>query len=80
VHTKTWSLFSIFDFKMEAILIQADNKSDVSLLLSLARKLGMNAKALSKAELEDWNFAQLIDEGMKTGHASRKAVMNKLGK
>jgi hypothetical protein len=65
---------------MEAVLIQADKKSDVSLLISLAKKLGMNAKTLSKSEIEDWNLAQMIDAGMKSGTVSRKAVMKKLGR
>jgi hypothetical protein len=65
---------------MEAVLIKVENKSDVSLLVSLAKKLGMSAKTLSKTEIEDWNFAQMIDEGMKSGRVSRKAVMKKLGK
>lgn len=65
---------------MEAVLIKADKKSDVSLLISLAKKLGMNAKSLSKSELEDWNLAQMIDAGMKSGSVSRKAVMKKLGR
>jgi hypothetical protein len=65
---------------MEAVLIQADKKSDVSLLISLAKKLGMNAKTLSKSEIEDWNLAQIIDAGMKSGTVSRKAVMKKLGR
>jgi hypothetical protein len=65
---------------MEAVLIKVENKSDVSLLVTLAKKLGMSAKTLSKSEIEDWNLAQMIDEGMKSGNVSRKAVMKKLGK
>lgn len=65
---------------MEAVLIEVENKSDVSLLVSLAKKLGMRTKKLSKSEIEDWHFAQMIDEGMKSGRVSRKAVMKKLGR
>lgn len=65
---------------MEAVLIKADKKSDVSLLISLAKKLGMNAKTLSKSEIEDWNLAQMIDTGMKSGSVSRKTIMKKLGR
>jgi hypothetical protein len=65
---------------MEAVLIKAENKSDVSFLVSLAKKLGLSAKALSKSEIEDWNLAQKIDDGMKSGRVSRTAVMKALGK
>lgn len=65
---------------MEAVLIKVDNKSDVSFLVSLAKKLGLHAKALSKSELEDWNLAQKIDDGMKSGNARRKSVMKALDK
>lgn len=65
---------------MEAFIIKADNEADASLLISLAKKLGMNAKKLSKTEIEDWSLAQMIDEGMNSETVSRKAIMKKLGK
>jgi hypothetical protein len=65
---------------METVLINAKKKSDVTFLISLAKKLGMSAKALSRAEIEDWKLAQKIDAGMKTSNVSRNIVMRALGK
>jgi hypothetical protein len=65
---------------MGAVLINAEKKSDMAFILSLAKKLGMNAKALTHGEVEDWKLAQKIEAGMKSGNASRKEVMKALGK
>ena len=65
---------------METILISADKKSDLTILLNLAKKLGMTTKALTRAEVDDWKFAQKIEAGMKTATTSRSSVMKALGK
>ncbi len=65
---------------METVLIKVEKKSDIAFLVSLAKKLGMSAKALTRAEVEDWKFAQKIEAGMKTPNIARKEVMKALGK
>ena len=65
---------------METVLINAKKKSDATFLISLAKKLGMSAKALSRTEIEDWKLAQKIEDGMKTPNVSRNAIMKTLGK
>ena len=45
---------------MEAVLVSAKKKSDLTILVALAKKLGMSAKALSQTEIEDWKFAKKI--------------------
>lgn len=65
---------------METVLINAEKKSDIAFLLSLAKKLGMSAKALTHTEVEDWKFAKKIEAGMKTATVSRSEVMKALGK
>lgn len=65
---------------METVLINAKNKSDTTFLLSLAKKLGMSAKALTLAEVEDWELAKKIEAGMKSPNVSRSEVMKALGK
>ncbi len=65
---------------MEAVLINVPKKADIAFLLSLAKKLGMEAKALTHAEVEDWELVQKIEAGMKSPEVSRKAVMKALGK
>jgi hypothetical protein len=75
---KAVNSYSITD--METVLINVEKKSDFTFLLSLAKKLGMSAKSLTQAEVEDWKFAQKIDAGMKTSSVSRSEVMKALGK
>ena len=65
---------------METVLINAEKKSDIAFLISLAKKLGMSAKALTHSQVEDWQLAQKIESGMKSGSASRNEVMKALGK
>ena len=65
---------------MEAVLVSAKKKSDLTILVSLAKKLGMSAKALSQTEIEDWKFAQKIEVCMKTQKVSRAEIMKVLGK
>jgi len=63
---------------MESVLINVEKKSDLAFLISLAKKLGMSAKALSHAEVEDWKLAQKIEAGMKTATVSRNEIMKAL--
>ncbi len=65
---------------MNSVLIRSQNKADIALLISLAKKLGMNAKSLTKAEVEDWKLAQKIESGMKTQSVSRDAILKELSK
>jgi hypothetical protein len=70
-----------FKFRiMETILISGAKKSDLAVLLDLAKRLGLSTKSLSRAEVEDWKLAQKIEEGMKTSSVSRSAIMKALGK
>lgn len=63
---------------METVLINVDKKSDLAFLLSLAKKLGMSAKALTHAQVEDWKLAQKIEAGMKSATVTRSEVMKAL--
>ena len=65
---------------METVLINVEKKSDIAFLINLAKKLRMSAKPLTRAEVEDWKFAQKIESGMKTPSVSRSEVMKALGK
>ena len=66
--------------KMETIVISGAKKSDLAVLLDLAKRLGLSTKSLSRAEVEDWKLAQKIEEGMKTSSVSRSSIMKALGK
>ena len=65
---------------METVLINVEKKSDLAFLLSLAKKLGMSAKALTHTQVEDWKLVQKIEAGMKSATVSRSEVMKTLGK
>ena len=65
---------------METVLINVEKKSDLAFIINLAKKLGMSAKALTKAQVEDWKLAQKIESGMKTSTVSRTEVMKALEK
>lgn len=65
---------------METVLINVEKKSDLNFLMSLVEKLGMNAKALTRKEVEDWKLVQKIEAGMKTSSVSRNEIMKALKK
>jgi hypothetical protein len=61
---------------METVLINLEKKADLAFLMNLVEKLGMKAKALTRAEVEDWQ----LEEGMKTPSVKRSEVMKELKK
>ncbi|CAN5770917.1 hypothetical protein BH11BAC7_BH11BAC7_27070 [soil metagenome] len=65
---------------METVLISVEKKSDIAFLVSLAKKMGMSAKPLTHAEVEDWQLAQKIESGMKYKNINRGEIMKALGK
>jgi hypothetical protein len=65
---------------METVLVNVQKKSDVAFLVNLANKLGMSAKPLTQAEVEDWQLVQKIEAGMKSESVSRSEIMKALGK
>ncbi len=61
---------------METLLIKAGNKQNANLIARFAKALKMDVKHLSEEELDDYHFAKLIDEGMKSKTVSEKEVLN----
>ena len=51
---------------MESAIISGKSKKDIQLLITVAEKMGIKAKFLSKDELEDIGLGKAILEG-KTG-------------
>ncbi len=64
---------------MEAIVISGEKKSEIEILFALAKKLGLTPRKLSRKEIEDWTLALKIEEGLKTGKASKKEVKSLIG-
>ena len=48
---------------MESAILSGKSKKDIQLLISIAEKMGITAKFLSKDELEDFGIAKAIKEG-----------------
>jgi hypothetical protein len=52
---------------MEGAILHTDSDKDLSLILQLAKKLGITARKLTKDEIEDYGLSIAISEG-KTGN------------
>ncbi|MFI5139219.1 MAG: hypothetical protein ACHQIM_15455 [Sphingobacteriales bacterium] len=48
---------------METAIISGKSKKDIQLLITIAEKMGIKAKLLSEADLEDFGMARAIIEG-----------------
>ncbi|HEY4324095.1 MAG TPA: hypothetical protein VGN20_08915 [Mucilaginibacter sp.] len=48
---------------MESAIISGKSKKDIQLLITIAEKMGIKAKYLSKDDLEDFILAEAIKEG-----------------
>ena len=59
---------------MSTILIKSNNKKNDSLFLQLAKNLRLRAKVLKEDDEMDLLLIKSIDEGMKSGEASKEEV------
>ena len=48
---------------MEGAILHTDSDKDLSLILQLAKKLGISTRKLSKDEIEDYGLSIAISEG-----------------
>ena len=49
---------------MESAIISGKSKKDIQLLVTIAEKMGIKAKFLSKDDLEDFGMGKAIIEGI----------------
>lgn len=63
---------------MSAILLESESASDLKLLLTLAKKLGVKSRKLSSSQWDDHLLASEIESGMETEDVSREEVMKAL--
>lgn len=61
---------------MKTLVIKAENNHNANLIASFAKALKMDVKQLTEKELDDYHFAKLIDEGMKSSSISEEEVFN----
>jgi hypothetical protein len=64
---------------MTAAVFESDSKSDLKILMELAKKLGIRARYLNSAELEEHFLVLKIEKGMDTPNVSREQIMKVLG-
>ncbi len=48
---------------MEGAILHTDSDKDLSLILQMAKKLGISTRKLSKEEIEDYGLSSAISEG-----------------
>ena len=65
---------------MQTIIIQSESKSNLKLLLELAKKLGMSSRSLSASEKEDIGLLKAMEEGKNSGRVSEKSIFDLLQK
>ena len=49
---------------MNTVILHSKSKSDLNLLLEIAKKFGIKAKVLSESEIEDVGLGNAIKEGI----------------
>jgi hypothetical protein len=62
------------------VIAKLNNQKDADFLLQMIKRVQGEAKILKGKALEDFHFAQLIDEGMKSETVSLSKVRAKLRK
>lgn len=63
---------------MEGAILHTDSNKDLSLILQLAKKLGISARKLSKNEIEDYGLSIAISEGKTGEYVDTEIFLNKL--
>ena len=70
------SLHKIQD--MESAILHTDSNQDLSLILQLAKKLGISARKLSKDEIENYGLSISIAEGKTGEYIDTEEFLNEL--
>lgn len=65
---------------MEVAILNSKSKSNLNLLLAIAKKLGVNTKRLSNEEIEDIGLSKAIKEGRTSEYIDTELFIEKLRK
>jgi hypothetical protein len=65
---------------MTTAILESSSKSDLKLIVEIAKKMGIRSRLLSNEELSDFIIAEKIENGMKTPSVNRDEIMKALGK
>ena len=63
---------------MEGAILHTDSDKDLSLILQLAKKLGVSARKLSKDEIEDYGLSIAIPEGKSGEYVDTETYLREL--
>ncbi|CAN5872366.1 hypothetical protein BH24BAC1_BH24BAC1_12050 [soil metagenome] len=63
---------------MESLLIHPDSQEDLTLLLALAKKMGISARVITEEEKEDLGLLKAMEEGRTTDFVSRSSILDML--
>jgi hypothetical protein len=65
---------------MQAILLDTDSKSDLKLLMEIAKKIGIKAKTLSEVDMEELGLVHAIKSGKTDEYVDTNSFLKKLRK
>jgi hypothetical protein len=63
---------------MEGAILHTNSNKDLSLILQLAKKLGVSARKLSEDEIEDFGLSKAISEGRTGEYVDTEEFINEL--
>ena len=65
---------------MQSAILNSNSKTDLKLLLNLAKKLGIKTRMLTDLEIEDIGLANAIKAGRTGEHIDTQSFLNELRK
>jgi predicted transcriptional regulator len=65
---------------MQTAIINSESKSDLKLLLELAKKIGLKSKVLSASEMEEMGLINAIKTGRTGEYVNTSSYIKKLKK
>ena len=63
---------------MEGAILHTDSDKDLSLILQLAKKLGISVRKLSRDEIEDYGLSIAISEGKSGEYVDTETYLREL--
>ena len=63
---------------METLIIRSNSKKAIRLIQELSKEIGAESKKMTALEMEDFNLAQSIQKGLKSGNSSREKIIKAL--
>jgi hypothetical protein len=65
---------------MDIVILNSNSKTDLKLVLDIAKKIGIKATILNESEIEDIGLAKAIKQGKTGKYIDSKSFIKKLRK